>query len=79
MIGGVLAVILLAVFLFAPIIPATLYSNNLFGAAIQVNAQVSPSYYLIGCGVVMNPTAQSSALKMTVSYQYWVGSQWHCG
>jgi hypothetical protein len=77
-IGGVVVVVIVVLFLLAPIVPYTFSSSNFGAYSGNVSAQVSPSFYLLGCGVVFNPTQSGSAPGVTVSHQIYAGGEWKC-
>ena len=47
-------VLLGAIALFVPFVPQTQASGHFLGANYQRSADVSPTYYLVGCGAYVN-------------------------
>jgi hypothetical protein len=77
--GAVLVVLaLIGVFLFAPIINYSFGGFNYGIGNYQVKAEVSPSFYALGCGVVYNPTQTNSIAGYSHSSQIWTGGEWRC-
>ncbi|MGA2664735.1 MAG: hypothetical protein ABSF83_07310 [Nitrososphaerales archaeon] len=76
--AGMGVVVLLLVFFLVPAIPYTFSSVNFAGYSGGVSAQVSPSFYALGCGVVFNPTETGSVGGITVSHQIYSGGEWRC-
>ncbi len=77
-VGGVVLVLVVLAFFLAPVVDYTFSSYNFGIGTAQVTAYVSPSFYLLGCGMVWNPTQSGSALNITVSHQLWSGGEWRC-
>ncbi|MDA4123579.1 MAG: hypothetical protein OK456_10410 [Thaumarchaeota archaeon] len=75
--GGIIVIIVL-VFFLAPLVPYTFSSVNFAGYSGNVSAQVSPSFYALGCGIVFNPTQSGSLGGITVSHQIYSGGEWQC-
>ena len=60
--------VLLVLFFFVPLVPYNNTSSSYFGAATTtVTAQMSPSFYMFGCGVVLNMQGTGSMFGVTVS------------
>jgi hypothetical protein len=74
----IVVVLGLVVFFFVPLVPYTFSSENFAGYTGQVSAQVSPSFYALGCGIVFNPTQSGSAGGITISHQIFSGGEWRC-
>jgi hypothetical protein len=52
--AAVLSAAVIITFVFAPVVTDSWYGTNPRGPIFRYTAQVSPSYYLFGCGVVVN-------------------------
>ena len=76
--AGAVVVIVVVVFFVAPVIPYTFSSVNFAGYSGGVSAQVSPSFYALGCGIVFNPTESGSVGSVTLSHQIYSGGEWQC-
>jgi hypothetical protein len=74
----VIITVLTLVFFFAPVIPYTFSSVSFAGYSGSVSAQVSPSFYGLGCGIVFNPTETGSVASVSVSHQIYSGGEWQC-
>ena len=77
-VGGTILVLALVVFVFVPMVPYTFSSVNFAGYSGNVSAQVSPSFYALGCGIVFNPTESGSVVGITVSHEIYSGGEWRC-
>jgi hypothetical protein len=76
--AGAIVAIILVFFFLAPVVPYTFSSANFGVYTGQVSAQVSPSFYVLGCGIVFNPTESGSGPGITVSHQLYSGGEWKC-
>jgi hypothetical protein len=89
----ILVLVVLVVFFFAPVVPYTFANSNTLrssfssyagsGSISSITASVSPSYAILSCGEVWNPSAIISIVyEGNVLYQYsykgWNGGQWLC-
>ncbi len=63
----IVAVVLIVVFFFVPIVPYTSSTSSAFGlASTQVTGQVSPSFYIFGCGLVLDVRGTGSVFGIQV-------------
>lgn len=46
---------------------------------IKANATVSPSYIILECGFVYNPTISTTLGTVHSQYSVWDGMRWTCG
>ncbi len=76
--AGVIILLLLIAFFLVPLVSYTFSSVNFGGYSGRVSAQVSPSFYALGCGIVYNPTESGSVAGVTVSHQIYSGGEWKC-
>lgn len=74
----VIVIVLVLLFLFAPVVSYTFTSSNFGVGTYTITAQVSPSFYVVGCGLVWNPTKSVSAFGSSASQQIYSGGEWKC-
>ena len=74
----VIALVLVGIFLLAPVINYTFAGVNYGIGNYEVTAQVSPSFYTLGCGIVYNPTQTNTIVGYTHSSLIWSGGEWRC-
>lgn len=72
------AVVVIGIFLLAPVISYTFTGTNFGIGSHDVTAQVSPSYYFVGCGLVYNPTQTYNIAGYSHSNMIWSGGEWRC-
>ena len=74
----VIVVLVIGIFLLAPIINYTFSGANFGIGSYDVRAQVSPSFYFLGCGIVYNPTQTTTIGNYSHSNLIWAGGEWRC-
>ncbi|MDG6923063.1 MAG: hypothetical protein JRN67_07215 [Nitrososphaerota archaeon] len=74
----VVVIVIIGIFLLAPIINYTFTGSNFGVGSYEVTAQVSPSFYFVGCGIVYNPTQTSTIAGYTHTNLIWSGGEWRC-
>jgi len=71
-------IILVVVFFLLPVVPYSFASFSFSGVTVSATATVSPSYYVLGCGLVWHPVVQGSS-GVELGITYWTGGRFMCG
>ena len=71
-------IILVAIFFLLPFVPYSFASFSFSGETVSVTATVSPSYCVLGCGIVWQPVVHGGA-GVELGITYWTGGRLMCG
>jgi hypothetical protein len=77
---AVFIIVAIGAFLLLSVIPYSTGGNPDWAfLGIKANATVSPSYIILQCGLVYNPTISTTLGTVHSQYSVWKGMRWTCG